>query len=262
MVEAHWTEILFLRHPEIFLAVHEAAWPAGEDQSNDLKAIFDRFGVPRDGRILDVPCGIGRHATRLAKMGYETMGVDLSPAFVVRAKERAAQEGVGGRASFTTGDLRRLTQAVPSGARGFDAAVNLWTSLGYYGEETDVQILREYAHLVRAGGIFVLCIVNRDYVVREFEGQTYETYGDIVNIQEARLDLETSWMRNEWRFYRRAGEDLDHIATLPVEHRIYSLHELRSLFERAGWTPEATFGGWKMEPPSMDHSTLTVVGRR
>src|SRR5881628_1947252 len=86
MAAAHWTEDLFLRHPEVFLAVHENAWSKGEEQARDLNAILERFGVPAGGRILDAPCGIGRHATRLAKMGYRTVGVDLSG--VRRARDR------------------------------------------------------------------------------------------------------------------------------------------------------------------------------
>src|SRR5437870_999396 len=46
MSEDHWTETLFLRHPEVFLAVHENAWSTGEAQAKDLQRILRR----RDGR--------------------------------------------------------------------------------------------------------------------------------------------------------------------------------------------------------------------
>src|SRR5439155_9754163 len=259
---AHWTEDLFLRHPEVFLAVHENAWSTGETQARDLHAILERFGVPPGGRILDAPCGIGRHSTRLAKMGYRTVGVDLSPVFVSRAAELARREGVADRATYRIGDLRRLTETVPATEGRFDAALNLWTSLGYYDEETDVRILREYAKLVRPGGILVIYIVNRDFVVRHFDPQGYETFGNIVHIEQRHLDLATSRMRNEWRFFRRIGEDLDHILTVPIEHGIYSLHELRRLLLRGGWHPTEAFGGFKMDVPSIDSPTPLVVGRR
>src|SRR5438093_10518601 len=109
MAAAHWTEDLFLRHPEVFLAVHENAWSKGEEQARDLHAILERFGVPPGGRILDAPCGIGRHATRLAKMGYRTGGVDLSPVFVSRAAELARPEGAADRATYRIGDRWPLT---------------------------------------------------------------------------------------------------------------------------------------------------------
>ena len=262
MATAHWTEDLFLRHPDVFLAVHEHAWSTGEEQARDLHAIFGRFGVPADGRILDAPCGIGRHATRLAKIGYKTVGIDLSPTFVARAIELANREGVAGRATFRVGDLRRLTESVTATEGPFDAALNLWTSLGYYDEETDVRILQEYAKLVRPGGILVIYIVNRDFVVRHFDPQGYEAFGDIVHIEQRHLDLASSRMRNEWRFFRRNGEDLDHMLTVPIEHGIYSLHELRRLLVRGGWHPTDAFGGFKMDAPSIDSPTQIVIGRR
>ncbi len=257
-----WTEDLFVFHDEIFLRIHEHGWAAGEEQARDLKAVLDRFGVAEGGRILDVPCGIGRHSTRLAKMGYHVLGVDLSPAYVRRAQELAEGEGVLSRAQFRVGDMRDLERAVPEDERPFDAALNLWTSLGYYGEETDLAVLGGYRNLVRPGGLMVLYIVNRDWVVRHFDPQGFEEFGDLVHIEDRHLDLDASWMRNKWRFFRKKGEDLEGIATIDLEHRIYSLHELRSLFERAGWHVAGAFSGYKMEPVTFDVSALLVVGRK
>lgn len=262
MAPGHWTDELFLKHPEIFLAIHESAWAAGEEQSKRLKTLLDRFGVPPGGRILDAPCGIGRHATRLAGWGYRTVGIDFSPVYVARAVEIARREGMTDRTSYRVGDLRTLSNALAASEGPFDAALNLWTSIGYYDEDTDVHILHEYAKQVRPGGLFVLYIVNRDYVVRHFDPQGIETFGEIVHIEQRHLDLATSYMRNEWRFFRRNGDDLDHIVSLQIDHVIYSLHELRRLLTRAGWTFLEAFGGFNLDPPSTDSPTLLVVGRR
>ncbi len=258
----HWTHQLFLDHGEIFLQIHEHGWNHGEEQARALKAQFDAFGVPEGARILDVPCGIGRHATRLAKRGYRTLGLDLSPVYVQRAEELARQEGVADRATYRVGDMRDLARSVRADERPFDVAMNLWTSLGYYGEETDVAILRGYRDLVRPGGLMVLFVVNRDWVVRHFDPQGYEEFGDLVHIEDRRLDLEASWMRNRWRFLRKKGQDLEGIASMDVEHRIYSLHELQSLFERAGWRVEGSFAGYTREPATFDAPAVTVIGRK
>lgn len=258
----HWTDELFLRHGGVFRAVHEYGWSYGEEQARDLHAILERFGVGASGRLLDAPCGIGRHATRLAKLGYRVVGMDLSPDYVSRAQELAEQEGVADRVTYLVGDLRRLRDAVPKEAAPFDAAMNAWTSLGYYDDSTDEQILRGYASLVRPGGLFLLYIVNRDFVVRHFSSQNYEEFGDVVEIEQAQLDLDVSRMKNDWRFFRKRGEDLEHLATIHVDHRVYSLHELRDLFRRGGWHVEATFGGYKMDSPTADSKSLLVVGRK
>lgn len=262
MPEGHWTEDLFVTHGEVFLAIHEHGWEHGEEQARGIKAILNRYGVPADGRILDAPCGIGRHGTRLAKMGHRAVGIDLSPAYIARAQELAEQAGVADRVSYRVGDLRKLRDSIHVDETPFDAALNLWTSLGYYGEEVDLEILRSYRDLVRPGGILVVSLVNRDSVVRHFDPQKYEEFGDIVNIEDAHLDLTASWMRNTWRFFRKRGEDLEGIVTARVEHRIYSLHELRALFERAKWQVEGTFGSYGMDPATTDSPSLIVVGRK
>src|SRR3989441_9419324 len=250
MSEDHWTETLFLRHPEVFLAVHENAWSIGEAQAKDLHRIMERFGVPAGGRILDAPCGIGRHGTRLAKMGYHVVGVDLSPTFVGRAKELADREGVADRATYRVADLRRLSESVPRSVGAFDAAVNLWTSLGYYDEETDVRILQAYGKLVRPGGILIVYLVNRDYVVRHFDPQGYESFGDIVHIEQRHLDLATSRMQNEWRVFRRKGGGVDHIFSPPIEHCIYNLPDLQPVMGRRRGAGVGACWGVYMGTPS------------
>src|SRR5256886_7558689 len=250
MSEDHWTETLFLRHPEVFLAVHDNAWSTGEAQANDLQRILERFGVPAGGRILDAPCGIGRHGTRLAKMGYRVVGVDLSPTFVERAKELADREGVADRATYRVGDLRRLSESVPRSVGAFDAAVNLWTSLGYYDEETDVRILQEYVKLVRPGGILIVYLVNRDYVVRHFDPQGYESFGDIVHIEQRHLDLATSRMQNEWRVFPRNREVLGHKFTTPTANDIYTLHDLQRLLRRGRGAVREAVDGLQIDSPS------------
>ena len=45
-------------------------------------------------RLLDVPCGHGRVANRLAERGYRTTGVDRSTSFLDRARADAADRGV------------------------------------------------------------------------------------------------------------------------------------------------------------------------
>src|SRR3989449_5474147 len=83
-----------------------------------------------------------------------------------------------------------------------------------------------FRSLVRPGGILVIYIVNRDYVVRHFDPQGYESFGDIVHIEQRHLDLATSRMQNEWRFFPRNGEDVGHNFTTPHENLIYNPHDL------------------------------------
>src|SRR5437879_12858141 len=102
-------------------------------------------------------------------MGYRTVGVDLSPVFVSRATELARQEGVADRATYHVGDLRRLAEMVPATDAPFAAALKLWTSLGYYGDDTDVRILLEYGTHVGPSGVLDRYLVHRSFGLRHLD---------------------------------------------------------------------------------------------
>ena len=87
--QKHWTELLFVERPELFLPFLELAEERAPDETRALAELFGRFGVPPEGRVLDVACGIGRHAIPMARRGYRVTGIDLSPPYVEMARRRA-----------------------------------------------------------------------------------------------------------------------------------------------------------------------------
>jgi 2-polyprenyl-3-methyl-5-hydroxy-6-metoxy-1,4-benzoquinol methylase len=82
-------------------------------------------------RVLDVPCGEGRIAGRLARLGCEVVGVDYTERWVELARKHYPE------ATFELGDMRSLPYA-----EEFDAVVNWFTSFGYFDPETNDRIRR------------------------------------------------------------------------------------------------------------------------
>ena len=60
--------------------------------------------LPSDARILDVPCGQGRHAHLLAEAGFDVTGLDYSLDLLKRAKKR----GAGTHLRYERGDMRSM----------------------------------------------------------------------------------------------------------------------------------------------------------
>ncbi len=58
--------------------------------------------LPKGGRVLDIPCGNGRHSAELATRGCRVMGVDLAAEFIEQAKARRAD------AEFVEGDMHAI----------------------------------------------------------------------------------------------------------------------------------------------------------
>lgn len=108
-------------------------------------------------RVLDVPCGFGRHSAELARRGYAAVGVDLSPV-MLRAARREHREG--SRLRFIKKDMRRLAYRAE-----FDAVICLFTSFGYFSERENVATLRRMARALRPGGRLLMDHRNPAYDV-------------------------------------------------------------------------------------------------
>ena len=46
--------------------------------------------IPREGQVLDVACGVGRHAFALIEAGYSVYGVDINPQAILSLENRLA----------------------------------------------------------------------------------------------------------------------------------------------------------------------------
>src|SRR5438552_12483490 len=71
-----------------------------------VEAIVARYGVGPTRKVLDLGCGTGTHAVRLAKHGYDVVGVDRSSGMVRIAKEKLGRRRLPLR--FVRGDVRTV----------------------------------------------------------------------------------------------------------------------------------------------------------
>ncbi|NYS20128.1 class I SAM-dependent methyltransferase [Streptomyces sp. SJ1-7] len=86
-----------------------------EKPDESLVSYVDR-GLVTPGRALELGCGPGRNAHALASFGFDVDAIDLSPAAIAWAEERAEVPGAGAR--FHCGDAFLLTADRDDGAGG------------------------------------------------------------------------------------------------------------------------------------------------
>lgn len=108
-------------------------------------------GALRPGdKVLDLACGRGRHAAVFDRLGLEVTGLDLSRQSIREAKQAMPN------AHFEVFDIRE-----PYAINTFDAAVCLFTSLGYSNDREDDQLAVNAAtKALKPGGLFVLDLLN------------------------------------------------------------------------------------------------------
>lgn len=259
----HWTEKMFIDEANIFGDTLKERIKNTEKEIEGLLKIFQKYNVPENGAILDLACGIGRHSVPLAKKGYNVTGVDFSPTYISNAKEYANEYKVTESVDFVEGDMRNVEGLLRQYTDCYDVVLNLFTSMGYWDEETDRQIFTQAYNLTKQGGIFIIQTANRDFLVKNFQARDWTSWeGGLVMFAERRLNLENSRMYNVWKYFDQIDDDLKHLSTFEVDHRVYSLHELKRQVEDSGWSYESCYGGLDMEDFSIDTFNMILIAKK
>jgi SAM-dependent methyltransferase len=208
--------------------------------------------LPVGSRILDCPCGQGRHAHLLAEAGYDVDGADYSPELLAEAKKR----GTGDALRYTRADMRSL----PKKWTGrFDAVVNLFTSFGFFADPADdVRVIGEFARVLRPGGVLAWHGASRDGVSARFLSHDWwRTSDGTLVVQQRGFDPLSGVLTvdSEWRGPASSGERSHRI-------RLYTATRLAELCRDAGLIVEAAYDGWNPRPLRRASSEMLLVARK
>ncbi len=260
----HWTEKMFVEHGDLWMKFSNRGPDNIASNSKEIEAldrIFSETKVKTGGRVLDVCCGAGGHALNLAKKGFKVTGVDFSPTAIKRAEELAERMRVKSQVEFLVGDARKVSELLENKNR-FDAIISMGTSIGYYDDDTDESMVKQLNRLSSADGVLVMDVGNRDYIMKHYQPLNIINFDDYEFHDTRRLNLEESRCYNNWEFYKKDGEDLEHVVTISLYSRLYSLHELVGLFEMTGWKCFKSYGSFDLEPATLDTQRIIIVGKK
>lgn len=210
------------------------------------------LGLPSGARVLDCPCGQGRHAHLLAEAGLDVDGVDYSATLIAKARER----GTGPRLRYRRGDMR----ALPARWTGrFDAIVNLFTSFGFFADpHDDARVLGEFARVLKPGGILLWHGGDRDGVMAKFVSRDWWTTADGTLVaQERSFDPLTGFLTVEscWR-----GPSVHEDRTHRI--RLYTPSQLAELMRSVGLIVEQAYDSFSEKPVGRRSSEMMLVARK
>ncbi len=104
-------------------------------------------GLP--GRILDLGCGPGFYANRLAALGHKCVGIDFSPASIRHAKQEAESKGL--NCQYRLADVR-----MSDFGDGFDLVMMVFGEFNVFRQSDAEAILRKAKAALRSGGLLLL----------------------------------------------------------------------------------------------------------
>lgn len=200
--------------------------------------------------ILDLACGTGRHANRLAALGHRLTGVDLMEGFLSLARQDAAERGL--QVRYQQGDMRRIAFQ-----EAFDRVMVLFTAFGYFEDEDNLLVLKNVQQALRPGGLFITDSMNRDVVLKNFQPvHVTEKEGNLM-IDRNSFDSLNGFIHNQ-RIIIRDGVRRDK----PFKIRLYNPTEFAALLRQAGLELVAMYGGFDAQPVSAESRRLVVLAQK
>ena len=198
--------------------------------------------------VLDLACGHGRIANRLASRGCRVTGLDAAPGFLRRAEEDARARGVS--VDYVHGDMRQL----PWRGR-FDRIISWFTAFGYFDDSGNKRVLEQAAAALRPAGRLGIELNNYPVLMRGYlPSVVTERGGDLV-IDQHRFDPLTSHSIVT-RTVSRGGA----VRRVPYFTRLFTFPEFRDWLLAAGFSA-VTGVGEDGNALSMEHRRMITLAQ-
>jgi SAM-dependent methyltransferase len=201
-------------------------------------------------RLLDVPCGNGRHSLELASRGYRTTGVDIAEEFV---REAQSQTASGLQAEFFLGDMQHLPWQSE-----FDGAFCFGNSFGYTEHKGTVDFLSALSRTLKRGSRFVLETgLAAESILPKLQERGWVQIGNILFLSARRYEAAESRLCIQYTFVCDGKQE-----TREASQQVYTVAEIRRLLEEAGLGTLALYSSLDQQPYQLGSPRLLVVAEK
>lgn len=200
--------------------------------------------------ILDLACGHGRHANRLAALGHNVTGVDITKGFLKIAKRDAKAKGV--RVKYIHHDMRKIKFK-----NEFDRVILMFTAFGYFEDKENFKVLKNIARALKPAGLFCFDIPNRDGFVKGLLPFIVTEKGKDLLIDRHTFDKTTNRLYDK-RIVIRNNKRKDK----PFFIRFYNRKEMSILLKKAGFKSLKFFSDWDSNPLTSDSRRMIMIAKK
>jgi len=247
---------------DAFAQFYDADYAAYDEDLSLYQGFIGRTGGP----VLELACGTGRLTLPIARQGVDIVGIDISPAMIRLARQKAQRAGLAEHAHFQVADMRDLQLDGPFAL----AFVPFNSFMHLISQEDQLAALASIHRQLRPGGLLIIDQSNPDMpFLLEADG---------------RLLLEKQWITQEGnrilkyvsRTLRLAdqiqdvtfiyeeifptGESKRHVLSFAA--RFFFAPEGRLLLEKNQFAVEAIYGSYELDPYGDDCERLIFVARK
>jgi len=133
--------------------------------------LIHHLQIKKSSKLIDIACGKGRHAKHFNSLGFDVVGVDLSPNSIATAKQNENTT-----LTFAVHDMRQVYQK-----NYFDVVTNLFTSFGYFDTYQDEQkAIGAMTSNLKSGGLLIIDFMNIKKVIANLVASEYKIIDGII----------------------------------------------------------------------------------
>jgi ubiquinone/menaquinone biosynthesis C-methylase UbiE len=203
--------------------------------------------------VLDLCCGPGRHSLALAQRGFHVTGVDIRADYLEQARQQAESQELA--IEFVQADMRQFCRP-----EAFDAAINLYTSFGYFEDpDEDHQVLTQVHRSLRDGGALLIngADLGKEILARTFQERTWHEQDGMLLLEERKISRNWTWYERHGIVLTAQGRQNYRFA-----HRVYSAAEIAALLTESGFRAVEISGGLDGAPYDHVARRLVAVARK
>jgi len=199
-------------------------------------------------RVLDVPCGNGRHAIELASRGYNLTGVDISPGFLEEARQSPAA------IDWRQSDMRDLPWE-----SAFDAAYCWGNSFGYFPHAEVPGFCQAVGRALKPGARLVIDTgLAAESILPTLQPRRWYQLDDLYLLHETRYLVEESRVQSDYIFLRNGTVD-----TRTALYSVFTIAELRRvLLDHGSLVVEALYSSLDRQAFTVGSQRLLLVARK
>ncbi len=227
-------------------------WHTVEQTQSEIDFVIKTLGISPTGSILDLCCGWGRHTIELAHRGYRSVGIDVSPFLLEKARVDADYNKV--EVEFVEADMREIPfQAF------FDACIVMYYSFGILDDEGNLATLKAIHKALGSNGRLLLDCYNLFFHlvrgdIRQLPARGWSRDGSNFILNEGDLDA-INMISTSREIHIKNNSHLD----FELCHRLYTYPELKKLLLETGFKVSALYGNYTGEVFEAKSEHLIIV---
>jgi cyclopropane fatty-acyl-phospholipid synthase-like methyltransferase len=236
--EKFWTEFKDLLFSEDKL----------ESSEEEIEKIIDLADLEKGMKVLDMPCGVGRHSIKLKKKGFNVVGVDKTEAYIEDAQQKESDD-----IEFLQDDMKDFRRE-----NSFDAVINWWNSFGYFeNKEDDRRMLDNIQASLKEDGVLVMDLWSKEISAMNDFSRHWADEDGIYNLEKGRP-------KDNWKKVERTWIKVDDGETVKYtwEQRLYAASELEQMLKEVGFSNVDFYGNVDGDDFDDDADRLVVVAKK